>query len=81
MDITAHDYASLARLPKGKWFALGAIGKYPGFPSATARRLLRLGLLERRFAPMEVCRTYDYRIKDGGESQEPVRERSRINHL
>lgn len=48
-----------------RWIALGSIGM--GFPSATARRLWRMGLLERQPAPPGVSRFYDYRLTSKGK--------------
>lgn len=56
MNATSKDIENAKRIPE-RWTALGAIG----FPSATARRLLRLGLIERRLAPRGLCRLWDYR--------------------
>ena len=59
------DSVNLCKLPDSRWFALGSIGH--GFPSATARRLERLGLLEKRFCGShDLSRTYDWRKTDKG---------------
>ena len=51
------DTELLARLPVGKWIAAGAYGIH----GSRMNRLVRLGLLERRFAPAEMSRSWDYR--------------------
>ena len=56
MTPAAKDIEAAKRIPE-RWTALGAIG----FPSATARRLLRLGLVERRMARPGMARMWDYR--------------------
>lgn len=53
----------VSKFPRDQWVALGAIS----FPSSTARRLMRLGLVERRLV-VGCSRMYDYRLTDKGRA-------------
>lgn len=58
MRASQQDLELLARLPRGRWFAAGALSIHP----SRLTRLVRLGLLARRACPLGllVSRTWDY---------------------
>lgn len=70
---TAKDLEDAKRIPED-WTALGAIG----FPSSTAQRLLRLGLIERKLARPGLSRMWDYRRPKGPQTESLEAPRARL---